>query len=259
MAVTARPPVLGGNKNRVLNGGNPLANGIAFCCLPGTDPTVPDLVSNRVGTHVDNGGSPLFLIDQRYGQCIQYSAGTGDGYKFGSYFAVPSGSSTYTLGLLAKPPSVATRTLSLFQGDAVAGGNPQLELSMNSDSGASPSAGLFSFYDYNSGFNSQATSTAGAIDGNWHVFVGRRNGTGSTSGTVWVDGVNVTNSQSGGGGTLSTLPYVFICGSNDPGLVSCGYPIALGVMWNRSLTDDEIYRWSADPFQIIAQVPTLTY
>ena len=260
MAVPARPPVIGYRASHVINGGNPLSVGLVFLTLPGTGDSPIDLVSNRKPTEVASV-SLTFPVDQLYRTCMNLiGAVAGDGLNYGTYFAIPSGSSTYTMAGLAKAPSQAKRETIFWQGDETLANSNQINLTLNGDSSGNPSSGLVSLYDYNAGFNAQATSTASQVDGNWHTFVGRRNGTSSTSATVWRDGVNVTSSQSGGGGTQSTAFPVYALGAKS---TSSGYtvdgPVAIVCAWGRALTDDEIYRWCADPFQVISVVPTLTY
>lgn len=113
-----------------------------------------------------------------------------------------------------------------------------------------------------------ATTTGTAVDGKYHVYVGRIVDVGGPSYTssIWVDGELPTQNLGTGVVVLSffdSLQQTTISGlgdtDNDTYAANCTIPLVM--TWNRALTNDEIISISFDPYQFIipeeSDLPTL--
>lgn len=236
------------HRNRV-NWGNPLTRGLVLLTQPGVAGGV-DVVSNKIPTKTGFGAQA-----GQYGLASNITSGTSNGLNYGSYFAIPTGSSTYSIVAVAAPTSTSAITHVFAQGDATGSPFPNISLQMNIDANGSASPGKFAINDFDNTSNGAADSTGTPIDGGIHVFGGTRNGTASTSCTVYLDGKNVTGTQLG--------PKASVQGSTARPVVVSGifglsraanYPVYMVAVWNRVLTAAEHALLADDPYQLFAPI-----
>lgn len=153
--------------------------------------------------------------------------------------------------MFAKPTPGGTLQRAFFLGDEVqipSNQYNQSTLVFNSTKAGVASSGLFTCFEYNFGFQGAAQSTAGAVDGNWHVFIGTRS-PGYGTWTLYRDGLDVT---------AGSPTFANAIALNDgcrlhvhPGAVQ-GYTgeLALGVAFRTLLDVTEVRSLSNNPWQI---------
>ncbi len=180
-----------------------------------------------------------------------YTGSVSSGYVWSSLTPVPSIFDTGMAFLLfASPAAQGTLQRAFFLGDEVQGGSNQYNQSsmvFNCDNTGNSSSGLFSCFEYNFGFQASTQSTAGSVDGNWHVFIGNR-AAGFGYWDLYRDGANVNSTASPASGIILTPgARVHI----HPGNVN-GYTgdSVLAVAFNRTLNLNEVTELSANPWCI---------
>jgi len=133
-----------------------------------------------------------------------------------------------------------------------AGGSPfaQATLVANSSAGGGATTGSFEFFCYNASIGSLQVSAFTPLDGKYHMFVGRRNG---SEMTLWVDGLLVATTSVGGtmAITQSGVPRYLAIGSRGNGTTeSYTQSVVTAQAWNRALSAAEIASISENPWQI---------
>jgi phage protein U len=218
-----------------------LTQGLTFLVLPGMRGAV-DLVSGRQPNR-----RGMTVAGVNYPEMTGGQAGTSadQGLYYGSGFPIPSGSNTYSIAAYCKPSSVTRRSHLFTQGDPVNAPFPQVTFAANSNASATATAGQFAMYQYNSSFQAAVTTANTMIDGDWHTFVGTRNG-GTPS--LYRDGVNVSSGSSGTAATVVNGTYVGACGGVPGASLGADYPVALVAVWDRALSAEEVAFLSRNPF-----------
>jgi hypothetical protein len=235
-----------------VNWGNPLTRDLSLLVLPGVSGAA-NQVSNIIPT--PSGYSALATEN---GMASVMSAGTSNGLSYGNVKKViPDASSTYTLLAFAKPGSGDGRCSLVGQSDASGGSFPQYTLDANIRFDTAAVAGQFALVEYSGGILSSADSTAAAIDGKWHIFAGVRNGAASAN-KMYLDGVDVTNTTSGGSSTHTATEYVIVGGMFGQSFAAV-FPIALAAVWSRSVTASEHAELAANIWQLFAPLPARRY
>jgi len=161
-----------------------------------------------------------------------------------------AGTGDFTLLVLANPISEARLSSAAGQGTA---SNPYARLAFNSDGLNGLTAGQFGFVTRTTA--ATGVTVAGAIDGNYHLFAGRRIGTVMDA---FVDGVK-RNSNSGAIRDFAIGTCSFSIG-NDAGSatsnrIDTGCNIVLAAGWNRALSDAEMRMLARDPFCMLRPSP----
>lgn len=194
-----------------------------------------DAISKRVPANTGGGTVGVGLKGRAYTAAV----GAGNGLDFGAVTStrLPIAHSTskfYTIAALAAPASSASRTVLYSQGSDFGSPWNQLALWANANNGGA-TAGKFALTTYDGGYVFTIESTASQVDGNWHLFSATR--CGSTSGYLFRDGVDVSSSISGSGGTPSapTVGNVMACGIHGNSYAA-NYPVALVVVWPFAFT-----------------------
>ena len=231
-----------------IDAANPLALGLVFLTLPGQF-SGKDLVQGRHPTRAGYtfGASP-------YGNAATLAAGAGNRLDYGTYAAIPINSSTYTIGAVAKPAAAATSSVIYYQG-LVSGRFTAYALSMNSNNLPTAASGRFALYEYDSGTKFAVNSLAGAVDGNWHVFIVQR--AAISVGDCYLDGVaqgSALNPSLPSETISNTSPLTVGGGSGSTQVAN--YPVALVCAWARALLPAEILAFSRNPWQLFAPFPS---
>lgn len=149
------------------------------------------------------------------------------------------GTGDFTLLVVANPSAGSTVGHMLAQKND-AGGAPfaQTALLANSDAAAVASSGSVAFFTYAT--IDSGVAAAGLADGEYHVFVGRRQ---STNHSIWRDGTQAATTSLAVR-TISQADRWMAVGSRGNGTAEAfGQQILLALGWNRALSDEEISRW----------------
>lgn len=152
--------------------------------------------------------------------------------------------------IFANPAAQGTVQRTFFFGDelaAVSNQYNQSDFAFNCDKTGTGSSGLFSCFEYNFGFQAATQSTAGAVDGNWHVFIASRPA-GHGQWTLYRDGIDVSSTATAANGIALTVgARVHI----HPGSIN-GYMgnSALAVAFNGPLNSTEVSDLSVNPWRI---------
>ena len=226
-----------------LNGQHPLAEGLVFFAFPGDD--ARDLVSGRMP--VSNAGYAASI--GLYGRDAQFASGAANCQNFGSYFVLPSACTTYTFAALAKPSSVAAVGNFVQIYDDSGTNNNQIVLAANANFNAAATAGIFSLFEYNGGFNTAIQSNASTVDGNWHIFAGSRPGGAVCK--LYQDGVDVSSSTASNTASAISSAAGPVCIGGSPSTNRAGnFPIEFVAIWNRTLAPEEHFAFALNPFVI---------
>jgi hypothetical protein len=207
-----------------LNGGRELTSGLF--------PTVQGTVSSRAS---EKGRA-------------SYTGSVASGLVWSSLTPIPSIFNTGMAFLIfANPAAQATQQRALFLGDETSAGGSfnQASLAFNCDKTGTGSSGLFSCFEYSFGFAATTQSTAGAVDGNWHVFIGNKPANFGYW-DLYRDGITVSSTATPANGiVLNAGARVHV----NPGS-TVGYTgnAVLAVFFNRFLNANEIIELSANPW-----------
>jgi len=207
-----------------------IAQGLCFAALP-----TRELVSNTDGWLDTN---TTVGYDGQHKKIITPS--TSDNYGASWVGLTPLttsngvGTGDFAIAVIAKPEATADATSMISQAGL---GKTQTYLLANCEAGWGAVSGGAAFGVWD-GSDLKAATATGVVDGNWHVFVGVRRGTGLY---LYVDGRLVgtgtdsgpSNVYSNATGTALGGIYGYTSGWEFP------YPIAGGAMWNRALSPDE--------------------
>lgn len=168
--------------------------------------------------------------------------------------SVPTNVSGYTLICLAAPTSKSERDNLIFLGDEVASRYTQISLSVNVDKDAVVSAGLFSCFEYDNGFLARNQSSAGVVDGNYHVFAASRS-TGSSSPKLYVDGRDVEAFAVASSTSFNVPTNIAVGNSNIlAGGTGLEDPVVLAAVLNVALSPTEIATLSKNIWQIFTPI-----
>ena len=219
-------------------GGGGLLLGPAGAPLPGITMTAAATAEASVtpyGPGVGISGSSNLLQRDNFEPVVTSDgAGTGD----------------FTLLVLANP--IAESRLSMPVAQCASTANPGVLLHFNSN-GANASAGGFALRTRD-GTGFTATAAAGTINGQYHVFVGRR---AEANIDVFVDGV-LRATSSGAIRAITNGAMGLAIGqraesANDRIDTACN--IVLAGAWNRALSSAEIRLLARDPFIMLRPFP----
>ncbi|PTR17493.1 hypothetical protein C8R31_101657 [Nitrosospira sp. Nsp2] len=183
-----------------------------------------------------------------------YTGNVAHGLVWSSLRPIPSIFATgMTFLMYAKPVAGGTLQRAFFVGDelpAVSSQYNQACFAFNCTASGTASSGLFSTFEYNFGFQGTGQSSAGVVDGEWHVFIATRPA-GFGSWTLYRDGINVTSSGTPANGVILTDGCrVHV----HPGATQ-GYPddAELAVILKEYTTPEDALRLSNNPWQIYRQ------
>lgn len=177
-----------------------------FCSLPG-QMGGRDVVSGLFPS-TNTGRSPGF---NRHG--VEASFTDTGGMIWPGLTPIATNVSGYTFICLAAPVSKSENDTAIFLGDESGGRFTQVNFGFNRNNQGDPAAGLLSCYEYDAGFLARAQSTAGVVDGNYHVFIATR-ATGSASQTLYVDGVDVSSTASASSTSFNIPASVSVSNTN---------------------------------------------
>jgi hypothetical protein len=223
-------------------GPSSINRGLVFLTLPamrGGFDFISGRTPNKTGVTVTGTDYPQM-------RSTQVGTSSGEGLYYGSGFPIPSGSTTYSIAAYCKPTAVARRSHLFTQGDPVNSPFQQVVLAANSNGSATPTAGQFALYQYNSSFVCSVTTANTMVDGDWHTVCATRNG--GASPVMYRDGVNVTAGTVSGLGTVVNGTYVGACGGVPGASLGADYPVALVAVWDRALSAEEVAFLSRNPF-----------
>lgn len=179
-----------------------------------------------------------------------YTGSVTSGLVWSTLTPIPSIFNTGMAFLIfANPAAQGTQQRALFLGDEVATGGSfnQASLAFNCDKTGTGSSGLFSCFEYNFGFQASTQSTAAAVDGDWHVFMGNK-AAGFGYWDLYRDGANVNSTATAANGiVLNAGARVHINPGNTVGYMG---NTALTVFFNRSLNLTEILDLSSNPWRV---------
>lgn len=235
-----------------INRDNPLATGLSFLALPGRvmEPCLGDdpevLVRGDVASQFDSAH-----IEGRS------LSGTSSRSHYPVRTSQWSGTTRYTLLCVARQVAVARRGDCLQIGNTSLGGSPQATLALNSSRTGANSSGRLSFFEFSGTFRvSVDTNSTSIVDGQTHVFVGRRDG---SSPSVFVDGIKPA--QTVGTSTTTTTTFddrIYVNGTQANGTSQIDH-VFLTAAWTRPLSDEEIFRVSRNPWQLFAPLHRRIY
>lgn len=106
------------------------------------------------------------------------------------------------------------------------------------------------FYTYNGGFNGGNFELRNACDGKPHAFHVRRIGTQMDGGRDGLPGV--VPSTSTRNVAAANNPNVYIGGGHNPGIAFKDSPIPITLVFNRGLSNQEIFSLANNPFQVLS-------
>lgn len=110
--------------------------------------------------------------------------------------------------------------------------------------------GQFIFYTYNGGFNGGNFELRNACDGKPHAFHVRRKGTQMDGGR---DGLaRVVPSTSTRFVAAANNPSIYIAGGHNAGIGFTDSSVPITLVFNRALSDAEIYSLAQNPFQLLS-------
>jgi hypothetical protein len=181
-----------------------------------------------------------------------YSSSTGTAIKWANGWLRTSnpsnGEGDFTFSVLANPANTATR-MGLFSQDMSTGTASQVYLIANCNTGYSVSAGTLFLGIYNSTDGGSYLQATSVIDGGWHLFTARRQGSNLE---IYVDDILVASTTS----TPKTI-YESGIGTAIGGLhQSAGYngtqSTSLVAAWDKALPTSLIKKLGRNPWQIFA-------
>jgi hypothetical protein len=252
---TAPTNLVAGSVPRV-NWSNPISQGLGFVWV-----TIGglqfDLVNSQYGTYTKAGP-----ISSDYGAATKLDGTSGPVISEGRAAIATdnpgAGTGAFSVMILANPASSSTPSRGFTQShNNTAFVTPEFDLDFNRDITGAGSAGLLNMTEYDGtgatcvpGGPYTTVSTAGAVDGNYHVFGGQRSAADSM--TLWRDGINVSSTTNTAGAPCNIRENwigvgVYGDGANDPS--SATFVINAG--WNRLLSPAEWQLLTINPFQII--------
>jgi hypothetical protein len=223
------------------------AKRIAFASITGLNGTI-DLVSRIKPVE----GATVGRKGTDRGMLSSYTGNVAQGLVWSTLKPVPSIFNTgISLLIFANPTAGGTIQRPFFLGneDPVPSNQyNQVNIAFNCTKAGVASSGQWSAFEYNFGFQGTADSTAGMVDGKWHVFVATRP-PGFGAFTLYRDGVNVTSSTGSANGIVMLDGCRIHCHPSG----SQGYMggVSLAVAFNTPLTAAEVTELSADPWQIL--------
>ena len=220
----------------------------------------PERIAGTIPTNA--GGS---ILPSPNGLAYVGVAGSGNGLGFGTARqAIQSNSTEHTILCFAAPVAGATGLRqSLFtQGSDGSGFYTQYTLLADATGSAgSYTTGHILYAHYDAGVvKYKYTTSSGAVDGNWHVFVATRSG---TEVTLYRDGIALSagDSGSGGAGLNAITGSARVSGADGSSRVCTGSN-ALVAVWSRALSNAEVVTVSRNVWQLFAPrhiyIPTAT-
>ncbi len=180
-----------------------------------------------------------------------YTSNVAQGLVWASLRPVPSIFDTgISLLLFANPAAGGTQQRAFFLGneDPVPSNQyNQANIAFNCDTTGTSASGLFAALEYDFGFRGVAQSTAGMVDGKWHVFIATRP-PGYGTWTLYRDGLNVTGST----GYANAVDLLDGCRVHCHPSGSVGYMgnSVLAVAFNLELDANQTRKLSNNPWQI---------
>jgi hypothetical protein len=213
---------------------HPLVSKVRRLILPGRGISL-QRDGTKIGTKVDYS-----TVATRYGLAGQSNTTSGDYLSFPRNNFDSAGE--FTLGIFAAPAATASRQ------DVIGQYNPndpyqQRTLAFNANNSYAASSGRFSGWVYPNG--GRIVSTAGQIDGLWHIFVFAGRLSPEYHG-LYRDGVVCSETQEelpSSYADFSSFDFVIGTGTTDP--------IALVVDFSSALSSSEVAIWSANPFCLL--------
>jgi hypothetical protein len=185
-----------------------------------------------------------------------YSSSTGTAIKWANGWLKTSnpsnGEGDFTFSVLANPANTATR-MALFSQDMSTGTASQVYLIANCNTGYSVSAGTLFLGIYNSvdgGSYLQATSV---IDGKWHVFTARRQGSNLE---IYVDDLLVASTTSTPKTIYESGIGTAIGGLHQSSAYNGTQSTALVAAWDRALPVSQVKELGRNPWQLFAPLPS---
>ena len=231
---------------------SPFANGLCFCAVLKDGPQVTDLVSYTMTT----AGAASVDTVTPVGAAVLFSNANAGKADFGTLNPITS--PAYTIMAIANPAANGVNLQPTLFSQRLQGGSfVQIDMIANSDTSNAQASGKFSLFTIDTATTHYGAETdAAAVDGNYHVFVGRCTGAGAATTSVWVDGINRSLVNSGGtfnGNDTDVAQQTCISGlanaAVDTYAANCSVPLV--VAWNRALSADEIRFLSGDPFNFL--------
>lgn len=182
--------------------------------------------------------SNVLPIGSPFGLAAQCATGQRNVEWAGQFVTTSNGVGTgdFTILVVANPSASGT-VGHMFAQKNDAAGSPfaQMALLSNADSTASASSGSVSFFTFNG--SPYGASAAGAIDGDYHVWVGVRNGAFLA---IYKDGVLLAF-VSGAAVNINQANRFMAVGSRGNGTTEAfGRDVLTAAAWNRALSSDEI-------------------
>lgn len=202
-------------------------------------------------------GTGLSKTVGRHGAATIASNDTS-GLFWGGRRLLANGNDGYAMLFLAAPVSQAEGDRAIVIGSESAGDSyNQITFIFNADKDAAVTAGKFAILEYNSAFANRADSTAGQVDGNWHVFIANRP-SGAVAQRLYRDGLDVTGTQASASGVATTAGISVLC---SPASTSAGFehPASLAVVFFAPLSTSDINTLSANPWAILESQPRQIY
>lgn len=163
-----------------------------------------------------------------------------------------AGGGDFTVICLANPVAEAAMSAGISV-EASAVNTTRLHLGFNCNDNTTAVSGQFAFVTRQAGA-STAALVAGGIDGNYHLFAGRRSG---TEHTAWIDGIiraalsgTVRDFLAPGAG------MAIGCRAETAGFrINTATTIVLAAAWNRALSDAEMRMLARDAFCMFRPAP----
>lgn len=153
----------------------------------------------------------------------------------------------FTMVVLANPAASNDNIEHIFcqKNDAAGAPYSQCLLAANSTFGASALSGSFAFFTYANTFS--AVAAEGAVDGDWHVFIGVRRG---TSHELYRDGALVASAGLTVKNISQASRYTAIGSRGNGTTESYARDVACAYGFDRALSVSEIKSISENPWQV---------
>jgi hypothetical protein len=168
-----------------------------------------------------------------------------------------AGTGDFTMIVLANPAS-ATGVLShVLAQKNDAGGSPFAQAAMmaNANSGGTYSSGSFAFFTYNALAGTSSVAVASMCDGNFHVYIGVRQG---TNHILYRDGVQQTTSSLTVRNILQSASRYTAVGSRGNGTTEAfSGDVPFAMMLDYAITPDLAARISANVWSTLAPMPRM--
>jgi len=232
-----------------------LAKDMAFC-IPGGFNLFMDITRASSALFKEVNAN-ISLQASAYGAAWKF--GTADNTKidFGTTQPIVTddgaGTGSFTVACVSNPPAAAAEYDQIGQRLGVNPAN-QWRLMANIDDDFNVASGKFTFGTFATAASGAETANT-AVDGSLHAWVGRRvTGGGSSTHTIWRDGVDATaatSSTTTRDVTVGTQSFAIGGLPGGAAVVSANSSIPISCGWNRALSDDEIWEWSQNPFCMI--------